>query len=256
MEDKIMGWRERVWYWDTEVFKHRWLLNALSVDGRRISFSNEPQALADWIKRTDPILMGYNCKHYDNYILKGILSGQIPEMVKNISDAIIIDGINGWEIDVGRVGICKTIDLMLDLPTRPSLKMIEGNLKMSIEESSISFDTEYPTDSEWADVVKYCWHDVTSLVALREARNPYLEAKETIAKMIGFNVVIALNMTNAKLDALYLRAEALHHDDEREYVLPKNLKLEKIPKEVLDFFGNINNYDITLNQLFGRKEDG
>ena len=253
-----MSWKNKIWFFDTEVFQHRWLFNALSITGERVSFSNNFTGLRNWIDRTNPLLMGYNTKHYDKYIVKGILTGGTPEDIKLISDGIICKGINGWEIDMGWVALPNMVDLMLDLPTKPSLKMIEGNLKMSIEESSIPFDQKILTDSDWDEVVEYCWHDVESLVPLFEKRLDYLEAKETLANMITppLDVEKALDMTNAKLSAKFLKAKYVERDDEREYVYPDNLKKELIPQEVFDFFGYFLNKDIPLYKVFkNRKEE-
>lgn len=248
-------WREDVWFWDTEVFRNRWLLNALSIHGDRVSFSNDAEGLANWLNHTNPLLFGFNCKHYDNYILKAILAGSSPEEVRAISDSIVKDGVQGWEIQMGWVRLPATVDLMLDLPTRPSLKLIEGNMRMSIEESSVSFDAESVSDAEWEEVVEYCWHDVEALVPLYKARKEYLEAKETLALMMKprMDVRAALNMTNAKLSARFLGARGIPHDDERDYKYPSNLKKELIPKEVIEFFDRLSDYSIPLNMMIKTK---
>ena len=46
---------------------------------------------------------------------------------------------------MGWVTLPPSFDLILTfLPAHPSLKMIEGNLKMDIRESEVDFNTEYP----------------------------------------------------------------------------------------------------------------
>lgn len=247
----MTDWRDKVWFFDTESLPHDWLFCAMHGD-ERVSIHNDSSALREFLNTYDPFLCGYNCKHYDNYILKAILSGATPEEVKAVNDAIIIDGVNGWEINMGWVKVPQSFDLMLDLPTRPSLKMIEGNLCMNIEESPVPFDTEYPTPEQWKLLEEYCWHDVEALVPLYEARKSYLEAKETIAELGGIDVKQALNMTNAKLTALFLGARFIERNDEREYVYPDNLRKELIPKEVLDFFDRLHDTSIPIDVLFGK----
>ena len=252
----MTDWRDEIWFFDTEVFPHRWLVCALSVTGERVSFSNDNDGFAYWVKKSNPFLVGYNSKRYDNYIVKAILANATPEEVKAVSDAIIVDGIQGWEIEMGWIKTPDSADLMLDLPSFPSLKTIEGNFKMSIEESSVEFDREYMSNEEWQEVVDYCWHDVEALVPLYDARKDYLEAKETLALMIQppLDVKKALNMTNAKLVAKFLNAEKVDRHDEREYVYPTNLKTELIPQEVFDFFDRLPHSNIPLHTLFGRGE--
>lgn len=254
------NWRDRIWFFDTEVLPHDWLFCAEHIKGERFECHNNNDQLIEWLQTNHPILCGFNCKHYDQYIVKGILKGVEPEGIKKINDAIIVEGIQGWRIDLGWIKSPSYIDLMLDLPTRPSLKVIEGNLKMDIQESSVDFNTEYPTEEEWSELVEYCWHDVEALIPLYEKRLWYLEAKETLAEMANIDVVKALNMTNAKLTALYLRATTIERDDEREYVYPTNIDRDYIPQEVFDFFDKLPDSDISLDILFGREgvpdEDG
>jgi len=261
----MADWRDDVWFWDMEVFKHDWMLCALSAKtGEKVYFSTRgmfgKDQLVDWLNAEHPLLVGYNCKHYDSYILKAILAGGSPEDVYAVSKAIIVDGRQGWEIQMGFIVMPDIVDLMLDLPTMPSLKMIEGNLRMSIEESSVSFDTERPSDSQWEDVEDYCWHDVEALVPLYKAREDYLNAKETLAEMKGLDVKKALNMTNAKLTAKFLDAIPVERTDEREYVYPSNVDRSLIPEAVFEFFDRLPRSDIPLDVLFGKEgvedEDG
>lgn len=258
-------WRDDVWFWDTEVFQHDWMLCALSAKtGEKVYFDTRgmfrKDQLVDWLNSEHPLLVGYNCKHYDAYILKAILAGGSAEDVYAVSQAIIVDGRQGWEIQMGFIVMPTIVDLMLDLPTMPSLKMIEGNLLMSIEESSVAFDTESPSDAQWEDIEDYCWHDVEALAPLYKAREDYLNAKETLAEMIGLNVKDALNMTNAKLTAKFLGAQKVERDDEREYVYPKNVDASLIPPEIFEFFNRLPEGEISLDVLFGKEgvpdEDG
>ena len=39
-----------------------------------------------------------------------------------MSDAIIVDGRQGWEIQMGFIVMPDTVDLMLDLPTMPIIE--------------------------------------------------------------------------------------------------------------------------------------
>ncbi len=246
----MRNWREDVWFFDTETLPNDWLFCAQSVDGGRVSFHNDNLALQDWLSNVQPFLCGYNSKHYDQFIVKAILAGGTPQEVKEVNDAIIVDGIQGWSIDMGWIVMPEMFDLMLDLPTMPSLKLIEGNLKMSIEESGVSFNCQNPTASEWDELVQYCWHDVEALAPLYKARMGYLEAKETLAEMVGMDVRKALNMTNAKLTAKFLGAVKVERDDERVYEVPSEINMENIPKELLDFFSQMKDASISSDILF------
>jgi len=249
----MRNWEDNIWYFDTEVLPHHWLFCAESIQGERVYFSNDNAGLKAWIKDTQPLLCGFNSKHFDAYIVKAILLNLTPEDVKDVSDAIIVDGIQGWAIQMGWIVMPKFVDLMLDLPTRPSLKLIEGNLGMDIQESSVAFDNANPNEDEWNELLEYCWHDVEALTPLYRDRLSYLKAKETIAKMSNIMVEDALNMTNAKLTAKFLGANKVERDDERNYVYPSNIDREFIPKEVFEFFDRLPNSELTLDVLFGKE---
>ena len=56
--------------------QHDWMLCALSAKtGEKVYFSTRgmfgKDQLVDWLNAEHPLLVGYNCKHYDQYILKG-----------------------------------------------------------------------------------------------------------------------------------------------------------------------------------------
>lgn len=249
-----MNWKERVWFFDTEVLPHDWLFCAISQKGERFECHNDNEKLIKWLREVHPILCGYNSKHYDAYIVKGIMANYEPEGIKEINDAIIVKGIQGWQIEMGWFKQPDYIDLMLDLPTRPSLKLIEGNLKMNIQESSVDFNTEYPTKEQWQELVDYCWHDVEALIPLFDTRLSYLEAKETLAMIGNIDIIKALNMTNAKLTAKYLKATLIERNDEREYVYPDDINKDYIPDEVFDFFNKVYDENISDEELWKSKE--
>lgn len=52
--------------------------------------------VAYYYEHKNDIWVGYNCNHYDQYILKGILCGIHPYLM---NDWIIVQGRNGWEFD-------------------------------------------------------------------------------------------------------------------------------------------------------------
>lgn len=249
-------YKDDTWFFDMEVLPHDWILCALHMNGeKRKFFHNNAEGLYEFLNGwTDGevILCGYNAKGYDIHIVRAICGGATPEECKELSDSIV-NGANPWSLDLGKIP-CPYYDLMLDLPQRQSLKMIEGNLKMDIVESSVGFDTEYPTEEEMASLVEYCWHDVEALVPLWEYRKKYLEAKETLAMMMRGNINTSLSKTNAQLTAQYLKARAGNYSDptHRVYVYPENLDLDYIPAEVKEFFDKYNDNSISSEELFSK----
>ena len=232
-------WQDRLACFDFEVTAHDWLLviKPVGVD-EYICFHNDPDGVIEFLEYSDFIFVGYNNKHYDNYILKGILNHYTPEEIKQVNDWII-GGENGWEYPFEQpyVKIPPTTDLMLDLTPIKSLKELEGNMKMDIRESTIDFNIDHPwTKEEFDEMLFYCKHDVASTEKVLENRMGYLEAKATLAEMCGIDVETALYKTNGQMVALSLGAEKQEWDDEKDYVYPNSVDFTMVPPEIIHFF--------------------
>ena len=101
--------------------------------------------------------------------------------------------------------------------------------------------------------IHYCKHDVDVAEQLIKMRKNYLQTKVDIGNMCGISAEKAMYMTNAKLTASFLGAVKQPHHDEREYVVPDNLDLKYVPKEVLDFYSRIHDSTIPDEVLFSEK---
>ncbi len=76
---------------------------------------------------------GYNSRHYDQYILKGILCGFDP---KEINDFIIVQHMDGWQFsDQLRKIPLNNYDVMPNPPV--GLKTLEGFLGSDIRETEV-----------------------------------------------------------------------------------------------------------------------
>jgi hypothetical protein len=183
-----------------------------------------------------------------------ILGGSNIE-VKRHND-FIIGGGNAWEFPFVQFQKlpCPTFDLRDDIADPSiSLKAIEGNLKLPIVESSVSFDIDRPlTPEELEEVIRYCKYDVDSTIKLYETRKEdYIDAKVLISEMYNLPVEEGIGLTNAKLCARILGAKPQKFNDERDYVIPDNIDTDLIPKEILDFFLQIRDKSIPDAKLFG-----
>lgn len=221
-------------------------------DRKEIVFHNSSvNDVQDFIDNYNPILVGYNAKYYDSYILKGVLAGFNNEELYDLNNHLI-SGKQGWEYDFGGyVEIPDIWDLIQDIVPMKSLKEIEGNLGMDITETTIPFNlpTKW-TQKEYEEVLYYCEHDVEALIPLFEIRKGYFKTKYdlcTLAKIDYSNI----GLTNAKLVAKFLGAKMVERDDERDYVMPNIIDKHYIQKEILDFFAKIWDMTIPSHKLFG-----
>lgn len=246
----------RLIVYDVEVFCEDWLVIFKDIEtGKYTCVHNDNEELKECISE-DCIYIGFNSKHYDQFIIKAICCGFTPQEVKQVND-FIIGGGQGWECPMLRDFFFRfnNVDIKDDMQMGLSLKAIEGHLGLSVEESTVPFDIDRPlTEEELKETAKYCIHDVDTTEKLVELRKDYLKNKIHIGKLAGLDEVKAMGMTNAKLTAALLKAEQKPHDDERKYVYPPNLKREYIPQEVFDFFDRMYDPEISDKELFSGKQ--
>lgn len=242
------------WVFDCEVTEHDWLFVFKHKGTNDYAiFHNDNDSLRAWWREEDPLLVGFNSKRYDQFILKGVIADKTPEEIKEINDDIIERGIQGWDLPQLREYYIKIrqYDLMDDMQVGQSLKSIEGHLGMDITETTVDFNIDHHwTDEERTEMIYYCKHDVDATDNLDDLRLNYLETKLFLGKECGLTPYVALSMTNAKLTASYLRATPKKWNDEREYQYPTTLKREYIPQEVFNFFDRMHDKSIPDEELF------
>lgn len=245
----------RLIVYDTEVFREDWLVVLKDMEtGKYTAVHNDNEELKQCISE-DNIYVGFNSKHYDQFIIKAICCGFTPQEVKQANDYLIGGG-QGWEYPPLRDFFFKfnNVDIKDDMQMGLSLKAIEGHLGLSVEESTVPFDIDRAlTEDELKETAKYCMHDVDTTERLVELRKDYLKNKINLGKLAGLSDVKAMGMTNAKLTAALLKASAQPRDDERKYQYPENLLREYIPQEVFDFFDKMYDPEISDKELFSGK---
>lgn len=241
--------------YDSEVFAYDWLVTLKDKEtGIYTCIWNDNEALKMALS-DDCIYVGFNSKHYDQYIIKAIAAGLIPQEVKQVNDYIIAGG-QGWQCPqlADYYFRFNNVDIRDDTQQGLSLKAIEGHLGMSVKESSVPFDIDRPlTPEEKAETEFYCKHDVDTAERLIDIRKDYLKNKINLGRLAGLDEVKAMGMTNAKLTAAMLTAIKKPHDDERKYVYPSNLRKEYIPSEVFAFFDRMYDFSIPDSELFKGK---
>lgn len=246
----------RLIVYDVEVFCEDWLVVFKDTEtGKYTIVHNDNEELKQCITE-DNIYVGFNSKHYDQFIIKAICCGFVPQEVKAVNDYLIGGG-QGWEYPALRDFFFRfnNVDIKDDMQMGLSLKAIEGHLGLSVEESTVPFDIDRAlTEDELKETAKYCMHDVDTTERLVELRKDYLKNKVHIGKLAGLDDVKAMGMTNAKLTAALLKATKQPHDDERKYVYPSHLKREYIPQEIFDFFDKMYDPSISDTELFSEKQ--
>jgi len=247
----------KIYIYDLEVVEQDWIavFKRPEDDAKHIVIHNDAYRLREFITQEDIVLCGFNNKHYDDHILKVIYHGGSNVEVKRCSDFIVEEKQNGWDFPFLRYKKkpFKSFDLKDDLPRDLSLKAIEGNMRLPIVESSVSFKIKRKlTVEELNDLIYYCKKDVDATCMLYQKRKEdYLDAKAMVAEMYGFSAIDGLSKSNSTLSGLVLGAKNVQRDDERDYIVPDNIDVNLIPKVVLDFYMLIRDKSIPSEKLFG-----
>ena len=241
--------------YDCEVFSHDWIVVFKDKEtGIFTVVHNDNEALRSCISE-DAVYIGFNSKHYDQYIVKGICADLSPQEIKQLNDYIIA-GNQGWQYPLlnGFYFSFNNVDIRDDTQQGLSLKAIEGHMGISIQETEVDFNLDRPlTQEELDQTIFYCKHDVDATEKLTDIRKDYLKNKINLGRMAGLTDTKAMAMTNGKLTAAMLKATAQKHDDERQYVYPDNLRREYIPQEVFDFFDRMYDPNISDAEYFKSK---
>lgn len=242
----------KILFYDFEVFKYNWLVVIIDMIAQNINvIVDEPEKLEDFYKtHKKDVWVGFNSRHYDQYILKGILAGFDP---KEINDWIIVDDLPGWQFsDVLRKFPLNNYDVMTNIDR--GLKTFEGFMGNDIRESSVPFDIDRPlTKEEILETVKYCTHDVEQTVEVFLKRKSDFDAQMGLLQM--FNLPLSkISRTKVQLAAEILEARKRTYNDEFDISFPPTMRIEKY-KEVVEWYKNPENrkYRIDPNNEKSKK---
>lgn len=234
-------------FYDFEVFAYDWLVVVMDMTAKKTHvIINSPKELeALYRENVKRIWSGFNTRHFDQYIFKGILCGFDP---KKISDYIIVKGNPGWKFSsLFRQFPLWNYDVMLG--TDGSLKSFEGFMGNNIKETSVPFNIDRKlTEKEIAETVKYCKHDVEQTIEV------FLKRTEEFNTMMYFIKHFNLSMDSISKTKSQLAAEILggnrkgaEFDDEFNFPILDCLRLKKY-KHIADWYANPENHDYSKKQ--------
>ena len=186
---------EDLLFYDIEVFEYDALAVFMNIDGEEVDhfWNTRGRKLVDEPSGFEKIpevisgktLVGYNNYNYDDHILTAMMNQarSMPKILKAINNTIIEAGKYNDKISE----LIHSIDTMQQIDvSHPSLKQIEGNMGMSIVESSVPFDIDRPlTDEERQETLEYCRHDVRATIEIYKLRRKsYFETKTGLLQML------------------------------------------------------------------------
>ena len=236
-------------FYDFEVFAYDWLVVVMDMGAKKthviINSPGELEALYN--EKKGEIWCGFNSRHYDQYILKGILCGLDP---KKINDYIILKGKPGWKYAPTMFRAIPFLNYDVMLGTDRGLKSFEGFMGNNIKETSVPFDINRPlTDEEIQETVKYCRHDVEQTIQV------FLRRKEEFQTMLYFIKHFGLPIDFISKTKAQLAAEILggnrrgeEFDDEFSFPILDCLRLEKY-RYIADWYKEPENHN------YGKKQE-
>lgn len=227
-------------FFDFEVFVRDWLVVAIDPIKQKeyVIVNNKDELQTMYNEYKNDIWVGYNCRNYDQYILKAILLGFDP---KQVNDWIIVKKRKGWEFTT----MFNKIPIILydTMPNPPvSLKTLEGFAGYNIHETSVPFDIDRRlTRNEIEETIKYCRYDVQNTINVFLKRKNEFDSQMALVKT--FNLPLAhLGKTQAQLAAIILGAKRKNLKDEWNIRLPHTAQLGKY-KHIGNWFLNPSNHN-------------
>lgn len=230
---------------DTEVFRHDWCFCATDVtdgtDGTEYCFWNDVEAFREFYeKHQNDLLVMYNGRHYDQYIIKAILCGMNPY---DVSHWIIKEDRHGWEFSKAFKKVpLNFFDVQFD--RNKGLKQIEGFMGMDIQETEVDFDIDRPlTEAERELTIEYCKHDV--LATIRVLEESMVEFRAYMNILSKYHRPLRdMCKTKAQLAAVVLGAKRPEkaRDDEWDFSIVDSIKLDKYT-HIKDWYMNPANRD-------------
>lgn len=225
-------------FFDMEVFTHDWLL--VTFDGKDFTYiENDTKLLQQYYQdHKNELWIGYNCKGYDQYIIKAILLGINPKIV---NDWIIKDGKAGWQF----TNKFKDIELNIYdcMVFGKSLKQLESYLGVNIHETDVDFDIKRPlTEDEKQLNREYCRDDVYNTALVFQHTQDDFKAHMGLCQLAG-EPISSMAKTKAQLGAKILKAERLnpkYWDEEYNFQYVQCVKdYDYKHKDVVAFFDSI-----------------
>jgi hypothetical protein len=227
--------------YDFEVFKYNWMVVIIDfITKEKTAIIDNSNKLENFYQiHKDDVWVGYNSRNYDQFILKGILTGLDPYFINN---EIIMNDKNGYQV----IKNAEQYPLInFDISNNfNSLKQLEGFMGSTIKETSIPFNIDRKlTEEEIQEVLKYCTHDVEQTIEVLNNKKEEYDSQQSLIE--AFNLPMNMfNKTKAQLSAHILGAiRQESRGDEFNITLPDTLQISEKYQYVVEWYKNPENRD-------------
>lgn len=251
---------ENFLFYDIEVFRHDTIIVFKNIEGDTVkTFHNDFGGLKELIK--GKVLVGYNNYHYDDIVISAILEDARQERIFAVNNGIM-RGEKSFPLDPSIF----SLDCFQQINVaKSSLKKVEANIGMDIEETPVPFDTPDPlSEEDYQKTLYYCSHDVLATVNIFKLRwHSYFVGKLQITSMLpkdlqekalrwNTTTITANILTNGERSTMWDRpymASAELTAQERLEI--KNNLYSKVPELVADNWENFRKVKKFTHHEFG-----
>lgn len=226
-------------FYDIEVFKDDTIVVFKDYNGCKKVYHNEFDGMDKFIE--GKILVGYNNYYYDDIILTKILLNSNQKEIKYTNDTLITGPSTKFYVHEELL----TLDCFQQINVaKSSLKKVEANLGLSIDETAVPFDIDRPlNDKELKDTIRYCSRDVDATIDVFKLRwKTYFVPKISVVDMLrGVSKKMALRWNTTTITAQLLTEYEDENKKVRSKNIPKQFNLYKgnfydVPKQVIDMW--------------------
>ena len=223
-------------FYDFESFKYDWVVVFIDYDTRKkCTIVNDREKLITFYKscmKNNVILVGFNCRNFDQWLLKGIIKGVDHYKLTN---GLINEGKKGYQL-IPRHNEVPVINFDV-MQGFNGLKTLEAFLGMSIDETEVDFNLDRKlTNEEIQSTINYCTSDVLATIEVFEKSRHEFDSLIGLVEMYDLPLE-AIGKTKAQLSATILGAKRPERDrdDEWDIKLPDNLIIKKYT-DVVEWF--------------------
>lgn len=185
---------QRITVFDVEVFPNLFVVSYSYVDSDTVVSLINPtaQQIGELL---DLMLVGFNCRRYDNHILYGAFLGYNNEQLYQLSKKIID---NVPQALFGQAYGLSYADIYDFSSKKQSLKKFE--IELGLKHDELGFEWDQPVDpKDWPRVVEYCENDVRATKEVLKDREQDFIARKILADLSGLPVNDTTQKHTAKI---------------------------------------------------------
>ena len=182
-------------FFDVEVFPNLFIVCWKKKGGNKVKMINPPSSQMEELMRF--MLIGFNCRRYDNHILYARHIGYNNYQLFELSQKIINGSKNAMFGEAYNISYTDVYDFA-SAGNKMSLKKWEIKLGVHHQELGLPWDKEVP-ESLWDTVADYCGNDVDATECTFDYLAGDWAARQILAELSGLSVNDTTNQHTIKI---------------------------------------------------------